>query len=58
METEKFLETPEQYFNSLYETGSSYLILGIPNSRLKVKKVSNFLMYDYDGILGLGKNFY
>ena len=40
METEIRVETPEQYFNVLYDTGSAYLILVHPNSSIKFKKVS------------------
>ena len=46
METEICVGTPEQCFNVLYDTGSAYLILGIPNSNLKFKKSFNSLMSD------------
>ena len=46
METEICVGTPEQCFNVLYDTGSAYLILGIPNSSLKFKKSFNSLMSD------------
>ena len=46
METKICVGTPEQCFNVLYDTGTAYLILGIPNSFLKFKKSFNSLMSD------------
>ena len=46
METQICVGTPEQCFNVLYDTGSVYLILGIPNSELKFKKGFNSLLSD------------
>ena len=46
METEVCVGTPEQCFKVLYDTGSAYLILGVPNSDLKFKKGFNSLLSD------------
>ena len=46
METEICIGTPQQCLNVLYDTGTPYLILGIPNSNLKFKKSFNSLMSD------------
>ena len=46
METEICVGTPKQCFKVLYDTGTPYLILGIPNSNLKFKKSFNSLMSD------------
>ena len=46
METQICVGTPEQCFNVLYDTGTPYLILGMPNSNLKFKKGFNSLMSD------------
>ena len=46
LETEICVGTPEQCFQVLYDTGSAYLILGIPNNSLKFKKGFNSLMSD------------
>ena len=46
METEICVGTPEQCFKVLYDTGTPYLILGIPNTNLKFKKSFNSLMSD------------
>ena len=46
METEICVSTPEQCFNVLYDTGTPYLILGIPNTNLKNKSNYNALMSD------------
>ena len=46
METEVCVGTPEQCFKVLYDTGSAYLILGVPNSDLKFKKGFNTLLSD------------
>jgi hypothetical protein len=46
METEVCVGTPEQCFKVLYDTGSAYLILGMPNSDLKFKKGFNSLLSD------------
>ena len=46
METEICVGTPEQCFRVLYDTGTAYLILGIPSSDLKFKKSFNSLVSD------------
>ena len=46
METEICVGTPEQCFNVLYDTGTPYLILGIPNTNLNNKNNYNSLMSD------------
>ena len=46
LETEICVGTPEQCFQVLYDTGSPYLVLGIPNNSLKFKKGFNSLMSD------------
>ena len=46
METEICVGTPEQCFNVLYDTGTPYLILGIPNTNLNNKNNYNSLKSD------------
>ena len=46
METEICIGTPEQCFNVLYDTGTPYLILGIPNTNLKNNNNYNSLISD------------